>query len=521
MSEITELRDSIRRVTEATGDPDAWRRGLSDREIADLSLYPVDPGVASVVLTKLRRDYAGLLAGTAPAPRATTAKDPPQNPEGDTAEAIRSAEHDLAQQRSLAAQLDLHAVTAILGAHSTTVAGAEALSRLQDEIENAVRTRTDLDTPAGARDFQRHLIARLKDIRRVVETADLDSTSRAALMAVWTALYGTANAMEPSSPRGAEPAPDTGESPPPRPRGGDPGAPARLTGTAAAAQDPLWDQVLAGDPLLDALGVAPAAEPPAVAGLPATPVLPLPPSSAPAPVPASPQTPAPSAVPPSSALPVTTPPTTPITARAPGLGEDPLRALEELIGSPDGLDDAVGQDGEHGAQSEQSDSADSAGSAGAADPNRSTAVETPGEEPGPAPSATVRLPDGDTVTAPSAALAEVIRSATSGTPLGEAFQRQGITIPAPGAVPEHPVDPSRLAPGDIGVFIDRHALALGADKALLDNHIQPIGAVSGPTFLGWSHPPDPSTDRPAPAPPPGVSGSSPQPTRPASAGTDS
>lgn len=516
MSEITELRDSIRRVTEATGDPDAWRRGLSDREIADLSLYPVDPGVASVVLTKLRREYAGLLPGPAPAPRATTVKDPPRDPEGDTAEAIRSAEHDLAQQRSLAAQLDLHAVTAILGAHSTTVSGGEALSRLQGEIENAVRTRTDLDTPAGARDFQRHLIARLKDIRRVVETADLDSTSKAALMAVWTALYGTANTVEPSSRRGApEPAAGAGESPQPRPRGDEPGAPTPLAATAAAAQDPPWGQLLAGDPLLDALGVAPVAEPPGVAGFPAPAALPLPPSSAP--VPGSPQTPMPSAVPPSSALPVTTPPDRPTVAGTPGLGEDALRALEELIGSPDGLDDAVGLDGEHELQAEQSDG----DGAGTADPNRPTAVDAPGEEPEPAPSTTVRLPDGDTVTAPSAALAEAIRSATSGTPVGEAFQRQGITIPAPGAVPEHPVDPSRLTPGDIGVFIDRHALALGADKALLDNHIQPIGAVSGPTFLGWSHPPEPSTDRPAPAPPPGVSGSSPQPTRPASAGTDS
>jgi hypothetical protein len=55
-----------------------------------------------------------------------------------------------------------------------------------------------------------------------------------------------------------------------------------------------------------------------------------------------------------------------------------------------------------------------------------------------------------------------------------------------------------LVPGDIGVLADRHALALGNGTALLDNQIQPITNVVGPGFLGWQHPPGPTTTNPQP-----------------------
>jgi len=54
-----------------------------------------------------------------------------------------------------------------------------------------VATRSDLDTPAGARDFQRYLIGKLRDIRAVVAGASLDDTSNSALMAAWTSLYNS------------------------------------------------------------------------------------------------------------------------------------------------------------------------------------------------------------------------------------------------------------------------------------------------------------------------------------------
>ena len=64
------------------------------------------------------------------------------------------------------------------------------------------------------------------------------------------------------------------------------------------------------------------------------------------------------------------------------------------------------------------------------------------------------------------------------------------------------------------MFTDRHALALGPDKALLDGQIQHISTVSGPSFLGWDHPPAATATVTAPARP-----DRPTPTRPATSST--
>jgi hypothetical protein len=112
------------------------------------------------------------------------------------------------------------------------------------------------------------------------------------------------------------------------------------------------------------------------------------------------------------------------------------------------------------------------------------------------------------VTAPSPQVALAISAAVAGTPIPEAFRQQGIAIPAPGTAVAHPVDPVRVIPGDIGMLTDRHALALGNGKAVFNNQIQPIASVTGPSFLGWEHPPEPGsstttskTDQPTPTRP--------------------
>ncbi len=130
--------------------------------------------------------------------------------EGDAADAIRHAEAALAQQNSATAQVDLQVVAAVLNAHRKAAASRDALDTLQRDIEQAVATRSDLDTPAGARDFQRYLIGKLRDIQAVVAGASLDDTSNSALMAAWTSLYNA-----------AQPASDAAD---PRPAGGAPAA---------------------------------------------------------------------------------------------------------------------------------------------------------------------------------------------------------------------------------------------------------------------------------------------------------
>jgi len=370
---------------------------------------------------------------------------------GAAADAIADAEAALAQQNSASSQLDMQVVSAILNAHLTTVEGREALTGLQQETEAAVRTRSDLDTPAGARDFQQFLIGKLRDIRAVVMDASLDDTSKSALMAAWTSLYGAAGR-----------AAGTGDDPP-----------------ASDASDDLdadWD------PLLDAL---PADDPASAEGVAAAP---------PVAAPAIPQFPAFGAGPP------------PGLGAAPGAPADwALPARDARDGEPDPVlrdldDDAPAGPGEP-------DPGDGAASP-AHDAEGRDAVDTP---PAPAPGPTpVTLPDGEVVTAASPRLAAAITAAVTGTPIAEAFQRQGITLPAPGTAVADPIDPRDVTPGDIGMLADRHALALGPDKALLDGQIQHIATVSGPGFLGWEHPPAETTAAPVPTRP-----AAPAPTRPA------
>jgi hypothetical protein len=168
--------------------------------------------------------------------------------------------------------------------------------------------------------------------------------------------------------------------------------------------------------------------------------------------------------------------------------------------SPRGLDDAPLESDDPEEQPSSEKDGDDRADHEAAEP---TASQPPASGP-----TTVTLPTGESVTAASPQLAAVIKAAAGGMPIADAFREQGITIPPPGTAVADPVDPSRVAPGDIGMFTNRHALALGESRALLNGQIQHISTVNGPSFLGWEHPPAPvmtaapaRTDPPAPTRP--------------------
>ncbi len=393
---------------------------------------------------------------------------PPDQPAGAAADAIRRAETALARQNSQTAAVDLQVVTAVLNAHAAHTAGEESLRALQQEIEAAIATRTDLDTPAGAREFQRYLIDKLHDIRSVVEEADLDDTSKAALAAALASLYSTSGA--PDNSAGA-PVPADTATPSAQQPVGEFALPTRQPATTAPV-GPVDAGLDAGpggglDGRLDGadgFGGGLGDETLDLAG-------PPPPAQAPAPAP-------------SSAMPSFGGAPAPAIPSLGGLS--PLAPLSNLaglaaqrgIGDPDltGEPDPTAED-----------------------------AEDPSEELPPAP---------EDVAHDRPEVASVIAAAVAGTPIADAFGQQGITIPAPGTPISVPLDPGELVAGDIGIFTDRHALVLGNGKALLDNQIQPIETVNRPGFLGWQHPPSPQgpvsdTDTetarppepPAPAPP--------------------
>lgn len=355
----------------------------------------------------------------------------PPGAEGAAADAIRTAETALARQNSVAAHVDLEVVTAVLNAHAAHADGAAALNALQAEIEAAITTRTALDTPTGAREFQRYLIDKLKDIRTVVEQTDLDDTSKAGLAAALASLYASSGSV---GAEAAESGPALGAAPPPpaapAPPLPDRDAPKLSTGTDSGSADiGSADFGFADSGPLDfggpGLEPEPAAEPAVAAPSPA------------AAVPALPTMPS-------------------LGGGLPGLsplaGLNPLTPLSAL-----------------------------------ADPGEPEDSDADEELPPATPEDDVaEQPDG-----PDPGYTDVIAEAVSGTPIADAFDHHGVTIPGPGTSVATPLAATDVVAGDIGVFDDRHALALGNGKALLDDQIQPIENLNRPGFIGWQHPPEP------------------------------
>jgi hypothetical protein len=404
--------------------------------------------------------------------------------EGDAADTIRDAEAALAHQNSATALLDLQVITAVLNAHEKTAEGSEALDALQHDVEAAVRTRSDLDTPAGARDFQRFLVGKLTAIRAVVASASLDDTSKSALMAAWTSLY---NFFRPGESDAGERRPSTD---------GPIGSPTESAGqsrpiAADAGIDPYLDSLPA-----DGSGLLPEDMPAQISptSMPTTPATPGIPSFGGGAMPGGGAVPAGApgwAMPSGFSLPG------PLQA-GPLQGTDDERSPQDLDGGRPEFDDPQDEP----SSGKQGD--DQADYEAVAEP---MTAELPTSGP-----TVVTLPNGETVIAASPQLAAAIKASADGVPIAEAFRQQGITIPPPGTAVSDPVELSQVAPGDIGMFTDRHALALGQSKALFNGQIQHISTVTGPSFLGWEHPPAPVTTT---AP---VRTEPPAPTRPATTG---
>ena len=488
MANYQDLLDAVARIRSATGGDDAWMTGLSADDISIVANPASSPAAVEAVLTKLTAAHPAIFgsgAGNVVQPIVS------DHSEGAAAEAIRTAETALAQQNSQTAQLDLEVITAVLNAHAKHTEGVAALEQLQSDIEAAVASRTDLDTPAGARSFQRYLIDKLREIRAVVETADLDATSKAALAAALASLYASSAT---TSGQAAEVSDQP--RPAPEPQGSSATGPASVFSPGAEHRSPYSPDPAAPTDLgLD----------------------PLPPLSAETAYPPMDSAPGASATTPAATMP-------PVSAGwgggAPATGM-PLGASLPTLPSasiPDFSTDPNSAAPHHGANHQQDSmgpepndpkSEDPAGRPSTGnDPSSDdpTAVDPTAVDPTAVDPTSVELPDGQIVIAPNPRLAAVITAAVAGNPISDAFSAQAITIPAPGSAITEPVEPDRLVPGDIGLFTDRHALALGGGKALLNNQIQTVASMPVLGFIGWQHPPEPIVTTPpvvpAPDPPP-------------------
>jgi hypothetical protein len=101
----------------------------------------------------------------------------------------------------------------------------------------------------------------------------------------------------------------------------------------------------------------------------------------------------------------------------------------------------------------------------------------------------VTLPDGSPATARTAQTAAAIRDYLAGGTVDASYRQNGIELPPPGTPVTNPVEPSRLACGDLGMFKDHYVPVLSAVKAFVNGQVVPLSSVSSsPDFLGWIDP---------------------------------
>ncbi|WP_052956948.1 DUF4226 domain-containing protein [Mycolicibacter heraklionensis] len=410
MTTRDDVLDAIGRIERAGGAGEATRLAQ-----AALTL-PLPPSGYDSVLTRLRSVYPV----------------PGDQQQGRAAQAMKLAETALAQQLSSAAGFDRQIIEALRHAHKTTLEGRRRLDELEAEIAGAAGA-WDLDTAAGAREFQRFLIGKLGQIIKVVEETNDDDTSKQALANALTGLYAAAQSDRRDPPPAEEGQPSLGPDP-----------------------DSYPDVLVDDEPAADAADDTEVPQ-----GLPqlATPMFPGLGADGPG----------------FGAMPAAMPAGLPWTGLTPGAGGDDLPAEDDY--RP-----------EEAATADAPDGADADGADG----------DTPAQEPGEQGLVTVRLPDGETTTVANPQLGAAMQAVADGQPVVEAFRSQGIHVPPPGTPVVAAVDVTSLRPGDIGVFTDRHALAVGGGKALLDGQLHLVENLRGPGFLGWQHPPA-LAQEPAPA----------------------
>lgn len=103
---------------------------------------------------------------------------------GLSVEAIAAQQAELSARHSAAANADRVLTEALARVHAATVESVRRLDEIGAEIERAVvdQAAFSLDTAVGAREFQRFLVAKQREILAVVAQArELDAENCAAL----------------------------------------------------------------------------------------------------------------------------------------------------------------------------------------------------------------------------------------------------------------------------------------------------------------------------------------------------
>jgi hypothetical protein len=107
--------------------------------------------------------------------------------------AIGEGQAALSRQHGAAADADRELAEVLASAHAVTVEGVRRLDAIAAEIDRAVANQTaiGLDTPIGAHEFQRFLIAKQREILAVVAGAREVADAKKAVLQKLAAHYTT------------------------------------------------------------------------------------------------------------------------------------------------------------------------------------------------------------------------------------------------------------------------------------------------------------------------------------------
>ncbi len=108
---------------------------------------------------------------------------------GSSVEAIRAEQAALLSRHGELADADHALAAALAGAHAAAVEAVSRLDAIAAEIETAVHNQValEIDTPMGAREFHKFLIAKQREIIAIVSDArELDRVKKAALESLRT-----------------------------------------------------------------------------------------------------------------------------------------------------------------------------------------------------------------------------------------------------------------------------------------------------------------------------------------------
>ena len=110
---------------------------------------------------------------------------------GQSIDAIGDAQAALARQHAAAAEADCALTEALASAHAATVDGIRRLDAIAADIDLAVANQAaiGLDTAMGAREFQKFLITKQREILAVVSDAHELDAAKKALLEKLTAHY--------------------------------------------------------------------------------------------------------------------------------------------------------------------------------------------------------------------------------------------------------------------------------------------------------------------------------------------